>query len=95
MKEEEEEIRMNKHTMRKMNPNGVPVSEVNHDSSSHGSHCWWFNFAVLHPSEVVDETKNRHSVQGVIPVLSATWPKSPGIIIRIHQTEYAHPKEFR
>lgn len=39
MKEEEEEIRMNKHTMRKMNPNGVPVSEVNHDSSSHGSHC--------------------------------------------------------
>lgn len=36
---EEEEIRMNKCTKRKMNPTGVLVSELNHDSSSHGSHC--------------------------------------------------------
>lgn len=36
---EEEERRMKKRTERKMNPNGVPVSELNHDSSSHGSHC--------------------------------------------------------
>lgn len=87
---EEEERRMKKRTERKMNPNGVPVSELNHDSSSHGSHCWCLNLSpVLHPSEAVHETKNRHSIQGAIPVLSATRPKSPEIVTQTHQIEGA------
>lgn len=92
---EEEEIRMNKCTKRKMNPTGVLVSELNHDSSSHGSHCWCLNLSsLLHPSEVVDETRNRHSTQGAIPVSSATWPKPPEIIVRTHQIKRTHRRSW-
>lgn len=47
MEEEEEERRMNKCTKRKINLKDVPMCEQNHESSSHSSHCPWFNLSPI------------------------------------------------